>query len=82
VSVLIWINDVLPFAKTFDDYVQVLKQFFERLRKFNVIVKSRGVEGKSLKQEFDLMIVVSKHRSSFLNQTQLIKCGNLSVLRT
>ena len=79
---LIWINDVLPFAKTFDDYVQVLKQFFERLRKFNVIVKSRGVEGKSLKQEFDLMIVVSKHRSSFLNQTQLIKCGNLSVLRT
>jgi hypothetical protein len=36
VSVLIWIEDVLLLAKTFEDYVQVFKQSFERLRKFNV----------------------------------------------
>ena len=36
VSELIWIDDVLLFAETFEDYLQVLKQSFERLRKFNV----------------------------------------------
>jgi len=36
VSVMIWIDDVLLFAKTFEDYLYVLKQSFERLRKFNV----------------------------------------------
>jgi hypothetical protein len=35
-SLLIWIYYVLLFAKTFEDYLQVLKQSFERLRKFNV----------------------------------------------
>jgi hypothetical protein len=36
VSLLIWIDDVLRFSKTFEDYPQVLRQAFERLRKFNV----------------------------------------------
>ena len=36
VLLLIWIDEPLLFAKTFEDYLQVLKQSFERLRKFNV----------------------------------------------
>ena len=37
VSDLIWSDDVLlGVAKTFKDYLQVLKQSFERMRKFNV----------------------------------------------
>jgi len=35
-SVVIWIDDLLLFAKTFEDNYQVLKQPFEDLRKFNV----------------------------------------------
>jgi hypothetical protein len=35
-SVLIWINDALLFAKTFEDCLQVLKEFLDCLRTFNV----------------------------------------------
>jgi len=36
VSLLIWIDDVLLLANTFEDYLQVVKQSFERLGKSNV----------------------------------------------
>jgi len=36
VSVLILIDGVLQFSKTLEDYLQVLKQSFERFQKLNV----------------------------------------------
>jgi len=36
VSLLIWIDDTLLFAKAFEDCLQVFRQSFQRLRKFNV----------------------------------------------
>ena len=44
VSVLIRINDVLVFAKTFEDHLQVLKQSFERLRQLNVKLNSNKTD--------------------------------------
>ena len=35
-NVLIWIDDVLLFAKTFDEYLSALKEAFSRLDRFNI----------------------------------------------
>ena len=39
VSVLIYIDDVLVFAKTEDDFVQALGNVFEQLRVHNIFLK-------------------------------------------
>jgi len=91
VPVLIWIDDVLLFAKTFEDFFRSWKNLSSACgnsmsswiltRQIYVPVKSRGVEGRYLKLELDSMIAVSKHCCTFLNEPQLINCRNLSVLR-